>query len=384
PPSFDNDTLASVVDLPEEVRAARSALINGADELRKLAMGPAVFGTEMALGVCSSLAIRLDRFSPYSAVVRMNQWELNLTKPNQWTDSLALRFIYHYKLASHVPLDGSITYASLSAAVSLPELLIFRFVRAAMASNIFDETPSGEIRHTAISRLLATSPGFADIVGLELEELAPAGSSYIAALEKWGPETLVKEPSKTAFALSNGVEMPVFAYLAQRPERARRFGGAMQFWTKDESWDLRHIAAAFDWSSLDRPGARIVDVGGGHGGVSTYIARKTERVNFLVQDLPHVIEVAQKAQVAANEKGEDGDLKGMIVFETHDFLTPQTLEEKPDAFLLRWILHDWPEDYCIRILRNLVPALKPGVKILIYEYVLADKPVKKTTEKIGL
>lgn len=253
-----------------------------------------------------------------------------------------------------------------------------------MASNIFDETPSGEVRHTAVSRLLATSPGFADIVGLELEELAPASSSYIAALEKWGPEALVKEPSKTAFALSNGVEMPLFAYLAQKPERARRFGGAMQFWTKDESWDLRHIAAAFDWSSLDQPGARIVDVGGGHGGVSMFIARKTKHVNFLVQDLPHVIEVAKRDQLAAEEKGEDVDLKGRILFETHDFLTPQALEEKPNAFLLRWVFHDWPEDYCVRIMRNLVPALKPGAKVLIYEYVVGDKPVKKATEKIGL
>ncbi|KAL8783231.1 MAG: hypothetical protein Q9213_004795 [Squamulea squamosa] len=341
-PSFDQDYLATT-KLPEELQSVRNTLINGANDLKKLAMGPVMHGFEV-----------------YFA----------------WTDLLAFRFIYHYGLATHVPLTGSTTYAAIAAAVNLPEILVFRFIRAGMASNIFDETPSGEVRHTALSRLLATSPGFADSVGLEVEELAPAGSSYIAALEKWGAEGM-REPEKSAFALVNGVEMPIFAYLAQQPERTRRFGGAMKFWTSDGSWDLRHIVAAYDWAELDRPGASIVDVGGGQGHVSAYIAWSTKSVRFLVQDLPHVVEVAKKQQLPE-------EIRGRIDFAVHDFMTPQTLEEKPDAFLLRWILHDWPEEYGMKILRGLIPALKPGAKVLIYEYVFEDKPVKDITQKVGL
>ena len=160
-----------------------------------------------------------------------------------------------------------------------------------MASNIFDETPSGEVRHTALLRLLATSPGFVDTVGLEVEELAPAGSSYMTALQKWGPAGM-QEPSKTAFALENGVEIPIFTYLAQRPERARRFGSAMKFWTADDSWDLRHILAAYDWASLDYKEASVVDVAGGHRHVSLYLAERTKSVKFVVQDQAHMVEVA--------------------------------------------------------------------------------------------
>ena len=289
---------------------------------------------------------------------------------------MVLRFIYHYGLTARVPLTGSISYSELAAAVNLPEPLVFRFVRAGMASNIFDETPSGEIRHTALSRLIATSPGFADTVGLEVEELAPAGSVYVNALEKWGVKGL-QEPSKTAFALQNGVEMPIFACLAQNPERVRRFGGAMKFWTTDDGWDLRHIAAAYDWTELDKPGARVVDVGGGEGQVSAYIAQRTKSIMFLVQDRPQVIDMAKKEQLPEG-------IINRINFEAHDFMTPQTLQEKPDAFILRWILHDWPEAYGIKILRGLIPALKPGAKVLIYEYVIEDKPVKDVTQKMGL
>lgn len=65
-PSFDKDTLADV-DLPEELRSVRSALANGADELKKLAMGPVVFGTELAVGVRLS-SIRSDHLPPSPAL----------------------------------------------------------------------------------------------------------------------------------------------------------------------------------------------------------------------------------------------------------------------------------------------------------------------------
>lgn len=132
-----------------------------------------------------------------------------------------LRFIYHYEIPARVPLTGSTSYAAIAAEVHLLENLVFRFIRAGMALNIFDETPFGEVRHTALSRLIATSAGFVDVVGLQVEELAPAGSSFIAALEKWGADGM-QEVNKTAFALENGVNVPIFEYLAQKPARGRR------------------------------------------------------------------------------------------------------------------------------------------------------------------
>jgi hypothetical protein len=39
----------------------------------------------------------------------------------------------------------------------------------------------------------------------------------------------------------------------------------MQFFTVGDSWELRHVLAAFDWTSLDKPGTTVVDIGGGFG-----------------------------------------------------------------------------------------------------------------------
>jgi hypothetical protein len=59
----------------------------------------------------------------------------------------------------------------------------------------------------------------------------------------------------------------------------------------------------------------------------------------------------------------------------HDFFTPQTVVA--DVYLLRWILHNWSDKYCMRILRALIPALKPGARVVVNEDVRPafDSPI---------
>lgn len=47
-------------------------------------------------------------------------------------------------------------------------------------------------------------------------------------------------------------------------------------------------------------------------------------------------------------------------------------------------LHNWSDDHSARILRSLVPALRPGIKVLIWDSVLSDRPVKKLSERFNL
>ena len=60
-----------------------------------------------------------------------------------------------------------------------------------------------------------------------------------------------------------------------------------------------------------------------------------------------------------------------VEFMRHDFFKPQPVKGA-DAYFLRFILHDWPDRECVEILRNLVPALKDGAKILISDLVLPE------------
>ena len=77
----------------------------------------------------------------------------------------------------------------------------------------------------------------------------------------------------------------------------------------------------------------------------------------MVQDLPHVVETAM-ANISAHDPGR-------VEFRAHDFFTPQPITA--DAYLFRWVLHDWPDAYVVRILQQLTSAIPKGAKIIVNE-----------------
>ena len=252
--------------------------------------------------------------------------------------------------------------------------MVRRFVRHATTNGIFAQSSKDAVRHTAASRLMVTDPDFCAAVGLECSELGPTSARMMDALAKFGESG---EQNETAFSLANDTDLGIYQFLAQNPERARRFGAAMRYFTKDEGWNVKHLIAGFDWASIDHPGATVADVGGGQGSVSQALARATKNVKFVVLDLPGTVEQGR----AALPK----DLEGRVEFTVHNFFTEQnTLTKAPDIYLFRWIFHNWSEGYCIKILQNLIPSLIDGVRVIIYEDVLNDEPVTKFTEKPSL
>lgn len=79
----------------------------------------------------------------------------------------------------------------------------------------------------------------------------------------------------------------------------------------------------------------------------------------MVQDRP---EVAEAFATAVPD-----ELKSRVTFQGHDFFTPQVLNA--DVFFIKMNLHDWPDKYASQILRNLLPQLKTGGRILLCEVV---------------
>lgn len=61
-----------------------------------------------------------------------------------------------------------------------------------------------------------------------------------------------------------------------------------------------------------------------------------------------------------------------------DFFTQQPVTA--DVYYFRSIFHNWADKYCIRILQNLVPALKPGARIVIHERILPGLETLSTVD----
>ncbi|KAM3074300.1 hypothetical protein ACMFMF_006316 [Clarireedia jacksonii] len=331
--SFDEDTMDN---LPPEMEEIRNNLIDTAHTIKYLALGPR--------GILSDILF-------------------------SYVDEIALRAIYRYKLAQAVPLSGSATFAEIAQASGLREDLVERFLRQAMCSHIFTEDVPGHVRHTATSQLLASNPDAHDAVGMMTCDLSPAGMKTLDALEKY-PNS--GENNETGWALHAEPGISPFDFMAKNPERARRFGAGMRYFSSGQHWDLGLLARGYPWAALDRPGAVFVDVGGGHGTVSQYLARETKYLEFVVQDLPGTVEAGRKVLPR--------DLESRVRFFEHDFFTEQPVRGA-DVYFFRWILHNWSDGYCRRILRALRPALKKGARVLVYEYVLAEGPETRLSRK---
>lgn len=115
-------------------------------------------------------------------------------------------------------------------------------------------------------------------------------------------------------------------------------------------------------------------VGGGLGHVSIALADKFEKLQFVVQDLPH--------NTKAGAESLQENLKDRVSFQAHDFFTPQPVHDA-DVYFLRMIFHDFSDKYTAQILQSLVPALKPGARILVSDMVIPPPGiVPKSDERI--
>ena len=85
-----------------------------------------------------------------------------------------------------------------------------------------------------------------------------------------------------------------------------------------------------------------------------------------MQDLPANV----NSGCTAAEESLSTDLISRITFQAHDFTNPQPVRGA-DAYLLRMILHDWPDDEAAKILSNITAAMdKVDSRLLIMDTVL--------------
>ena len=117
------------------------------------------------------------------------------------------------------------------------------------------------------------------------------------------------------------------------------------------------LAASFDFGALGK--AKFVDVGGSRGHVSIAIARSFPDLSCIVQDLEGTIAAAKCPE----------DLKERLQFMPHDFFQEQPVKDA-DIYFFRFVFHDWSDEYCVKILRQLIPGLRNGTKILVNDICL--------------
>jgi O-methyltransferase domain len=152
----------------------------------------------------------------------------------------------------------------------------------------------------------------------------------------------------------------LFETLGKEPAKAKRFAGSMAAFNASPLMSHTHIATHFPSATLDA--ATVVDLGGSHGELCATLAPVAPSLHFVVQELPRTIQSVDRAALPP-------DVAPRFEFMEHDF-TPQPVIAA--VYIFRQIFHNWADANVIKILRNLVPALRPGARVLVHDMILPE------------
>jgi hypothetical protein len=146
--------------------------------------------------------------------------------------------------------------------------------------------------------------------------------------------------------------MPIFEYLRQNPELAQEFTSAMEGGTS--LWAL-DVVDAIDTTDVKL----VVDVGGASGSLLRLLQRANPALRGIVFDRPDVAEA-----IAVDVAGERTEVLGGDFFES----VPAA-----DLYLLKFILHDWDDESCVKILNRCREAMAAGGRIAIVEMLVGER-----------
>lgn len=117
--------------------------------------------------------------------------------------------------------------------------------------------------------------------------------------------------------------------------------------------------------------ARIVDIGGGLGGLARNIKQVYPDHKVTLLDLPHVI---KEAKTISENSG--------LFFQEADFT--KSIPVQADAFFLKRVLLDWSDSDAVKILKKLKKRLKPGGRIFLIDALLDDPENGQKIAKFSL
>ncbi|MCV7397243.1 methyltransferase [Mycobacterium paraseoulense] len=239
------------------------------------------------------------------------------------------------------PLSGE----QLAERVGADADALRRLMRALIGIGIFRQHGDGRYALTPLAATLRTD--------------APVS---MAGMARWVGSPQHREHwSHLTDAIRNGNPVvpalrgkPVFEYLADEAELGGIFNSAM---TNVSEFAIAPLTAAYDFSAF----GTIVDVGGGHGRLLAAILEAAPNSRGVLFDLPEVVadgpELFRKYGVADRVRIEEGSFF-------------DSAPEGGDAYVLKNVIHDWPEDDAVRILKNIRVAARAGARLLLCEFVI--------------
>ena len=243
--------------------------------------------------------------------------------------------------------SGPKTAEELAQATSTHAPSLFRILRALASAGVFKKENDERFGLTPLSETLITvAPG-----STRWFIISELGQEHYPA---WG--NLMHSVKTGEVAFDDFFGMDVWKYFSQNPEDAAVFNDSMSANTAAVN---EAITSLYDFSKFNK----IVDVGGGHGGLITSILQKNADVAGVLFDAPEVIEGARAKLEAAGVADRCEAVAGNFF---------EAVPEGGDAYVMKWIIHDWEDEKAIAILKNCRQHTQSGDRLIIVDCVVPE------------
>jgi len=232
----------------------------------------------------------------------------------------------------------------LAAQLGVDARALYRLMRATASVGVLSEGPDGRFSETPLSAVLRSNakPSLRAFAIMHSRDWHGLGWSHLDYCVRTGKQ-----------ALDQIYGTPIFQFFEQRPEEAQIFNQAM---SDLSAIDSPAVADAYSFGEIHS----IVDVGGGHGLLLATILARNPHLKGTLYEVPHVVAGAK-----------DGPLKPVMqrcTLASGDMFA--SVPAGADAYILKYIIHDWPDEVCIKILNACRKGVNAGGKLLVVDNVI--------------
>lgn len=221
---------------------------------------------------------------------------------------------------------------------------LYRLMRALSGVGIFAEMKNHVFVNTSLSECL--TEGRLKSAALMFH------SSWHDSM--WDNLLYSLQTGKPAFEKVHNI--PAFEWFKKNPKEAEIFNKANSF---KAGFSHGVIAKEYDFTGINT----LTDVGGGFGSLMVEILKINSHMRGIVAELPETI-------AHVDEIIKTNNLENRMSAVECDFF--KNIPGGSDAYLFSHIVHDWPDDKCITILKNCRKVIASEGKLLIAEDVIPE------------
>jgi hypothetical protein len=247
-----------------------------------------------------------------------------------------------------VLVAGPLTVDEIAARVGAHPPYLQRVLRALASVGIFSSDPHGRFHLTRLAQTLRSDhPESLRNFALMLVD----DYNWSA----WGALEHSVRTGASAFEHVHG--SPAFPWMREHPEKEKMFSASMASLSLMEN---AAVVRAYAFGKL----RNVVDVGGAHGHLLVAILRSYIKVRGVLFDQPPVIEEAARTGFISAP-----DVAGRCESVGGDFF--ESIPAGADAYVMKYIIHDWDDEKGVRILQNCRKAMGENGRVLVVDHVVA-------------